>query len=220
MLQGFLLYFQVVYGEENRVWRWIPDITWGTPINPHGPNPYVSPTTTTSGFPPAPIPPFITNTSPPSTPSSPANSWQGSAFSSLSKSVAAPTVAPTSCLKVRHMFDRQAMASRNPGMSRAGNTNAWVWQVKEEILQRCSVGNSAQILHIAVDTESSEGCVYIKAKNTEEAAKVFTALHGQWYAGNLVTVKYMREERYHDRFPDSRHQHITLKPASNKLKPL
>jgi membrane protein Man1 len=134
--------------------------------------------------------------------------------------VAAPTVAPTSCLKVRHMFDRQAMASRNPGMSRAANTNAWVWQVKEEILQRCSTGNSAQILHIAVDTESSEGCVYIKAKNTEEAAKVFNALHGQWYAGNLVTVKYMREERYHDRFPDSRHQHITLKPASSKLKPL
>jgi hypothetical protein len=39
-----------------------------------------------------------------------------------------------------------------------------------------------------VDTESNEGCVYIKAKNTEEAAKVFAALHGQWYSGNLVSI--------------------------------
>ncbi len=39
-----------------------------------------------------------------------------------------------------------------------------------------------------MDTESNEGCVYIKAKNTEEAAKVFAALHGQWYSGNLVSI--------------------------------
>ena len=197
-------------------------MNWSTTINPHGPNPYVSPTST-PGFPPPPIPPFVTppNVAPPS----PVTPWQGSAFSSLNKSVAAPPVAPTSCLKVRHMFDKQTMAARHPNLTGISNTNAWVWQVKEEILQRCSSGNGngngngAQILHIAVDTESSEGCVYIKAKNTEEAAKVFTALHGQWYGGNLVTVKYMREERYHSRFPDSRNQTKSLIPAT-KLKPV
>jgi len=78
----------------------------------------------------------------------------------------------------------------------------------------------AQILHIAVDTESNEGCVYIKCKSTDEAAKVFSALHGQWYAGNLVTVKYMREERYHERFPDSKHHTNPLRPAPPKLKPI
>ena len=42
--------------------------------------------------------------------------------------------------------------------------------VKEEILRRCS---EATILHIAVDTQSEEGTVYIKTAGMEEAGKVF-----------------------------------------------
>lgn len=208
---------QTVYGEENRVWRWIPDMTWGAPINPHGPNPFViSPTTSTAVFPPPPVPPFVTPApSPPMPPttSSSSSAWQGPAFSSLNKNVAAPAVAPTGCLKVRHMFDRQSMLARYP--PGRNSQTAWMWQVKEEILQRCS---SCSIVHVAVDSESNEGCVYIKARSNDEAAKVFGALHGQWYAGNLVTVKYMKEERYHERFPDSRHQQTPLRPAAKMKK--
>ena len=43
-------------------------------------------------------------------------------------------------------------------------------QVKEEILRRCSEAN---ILHIAVDTQSEEGTVYIKTAGMEDAGKVF-----------------------------------------------
>ena len=77
----------------------------------------------------------------------------------------------------------------------------WVLAIKEEILRRCS---NSSILHIAVDTESVEGTVYIKTSSPDDAGRVFRALHGQWYRGQLVTAKYLRLERYHERFPDSR----------------
>ena len=60
----------------------------------------------------------------------------------------------------RHTGDRNA-AHQGPG---------WVTQVKEEILRRCSDSN---ILHIAVDTQSEEGTVYIKTAAMEDAGKVF-----------------------------------------------
>lgn len=108
--------------------------SWGTPINPNGPNPYVSPTSSSPTFSSS----FLTSPTVPHTMNvSPSPSWQGSAFASLNKNVAAPAVAPTSCLKVRHMFDRQSIIERN---RRGGSTTAWVWQVKDEILQRCSSG--------------------------------------------------------------------------------
>ena len=111
--------------------------------------------------------------------------WQGAAFNSLNRNVAAPTIAPTSCLKIRHMFDLQSVTSQSPrnrgGNGSPQNTNTgWIWQVKEEILRRCASTNPpALVLHIAVDTESTEGCVYVKAKSTEEAGKVFRILHGK-----------------------------------------
>ena len=46
----------------------------------------------------------------------------------------------------------------------------WVTLVKEEILRRCA---EAAILHIAVDTQSEEGTVYIKTAGMEDAGKVF-----------------------------------------------
>ena len=48
--------------------------------------------------------------------------------------------------------------------------NNWVNLVKEEIVKRCTEAN---ILHIAVDTVSDEGTVYIKTGSLEDAGKVF-----------------------------------------------
>ncbi|TRY62605.1 hypothetical protein TCAL_03996 [Tigriopus californicus] len=185
---------QKVFAEEHAVWQWLPDIQW-SPMNQHGPNPYLSPHSSFVHTPPASpmhnLPPVST------TPQ-----WQGSAFSVLNRNVASPAVAPTSCVKVRHMFDSTVQKS-GPG---------WVWQVKEEILRRCA--NQAKIYHVAVDKESHEGCVYIKCGSTDDAGSVFKTLHGQWYRGHLVTVKYLREERYHERFPDARFQKNPLKPQT------
>lgn len=80
------------------------------------------------------------------------------------------------------------------------NQPDWSNAIKRDILNRCK---DAKILHIAVDQESKDGIVYIKAMSTEDAGKVFTNLHGQWYKSQLVTAKYLREDRYHQRFPGS-----------------
>jgi len=173
---------QKIFGEDFRVWQWLPEMTWspGSPPS-HGPSPPSTPsspsTTTTSN--PWPYVPTTQGEV----------GWQGCAFP-LGKQVAAPIAPPTSCLKVRHMFD--VLHQQGPG---------WVAQVKEEIILRCS---SAKIVHIAVDTTSEDGIVYIKTAGMEEAGKVFRCLHGQWYRGQLVTAKYLRLERYHERFPDAK----------------
>ena len=103
--------------------------------------------------------------------------------------------------RVRHLFDDSFKA-------KGGN---WVKQVIDEVLIRCCEAN---IFHIAVDTQSTEGCVYIKAKNTEDAAKVFKTLHGQWYRGNLVTAKYLRDERYLEKFPDAQYHQTPMQPGN------
>eukprot|EP00095_Tigriopus_kingsejongensis_P008817 maker-scaffold1296_size49803-snap-gene-0.16 protein:Tk08817 transcript:maker-scaffold1296_size49803-snap-gene-0.16-mRNA-1 annotation:"inner nuclear membrane protein man1-like" len=178
---------QKIFSEEHAVWQWLPDLQW-SPMNQHGPNPYVTPHTM------APPTSFV------HTPVSSASpQWQGSAFTVLNRNVASPAVAPTPCVKVRHMFDSTLQKS-GPG---------WVWQVKQEILRRCAA--QAKILHIGVDIDNQEGCVYVKCGSTEDAGSVFKTLHGQWYRGHLVTVKYLREERYHDRYPDARYQKHPLK---------
>ena len=204
---------QILYGEEHKVWQWIPEVSWN-PMSHPGPNPYVAPlhviasssSTTTptivNQHPQSPMmkSPMITAAAA-HTPTSSSSKWQGSAFNSLNHNVAAPSIAPSCCLKVRHLFDKAIKAKGAH----------WVRLVSDEILNRCS---AASICHIAVDTESNEGCVYIKAKSTDDAAKVFKTLHGQWYRGNLVTAKYLRDERYVEKFPDSKKHHSSMRPGA------
>jgi len=191
---------QHIFGEEFRVWQWLPDLACGPPPRTRSPG---SP----SSSPRSPV--RAPSMGSPQTPATPQNQWphvptttvpgwQGEAFTH-NKQVGAPLAPPTSCLKVRHMFDAQ---HQSPG---------WVNEVREEILRRCA---QAKILHIAVDTQSEEGTVYIKTLSTEEAGKVFGCLHGQWYRGQLVTAKYLRLERYHERFPDSKNSFVPMRPSN------
>lgn len=230
-----------VCGEEHRVWQWMPDIHWSpAAVSPGMPNPFVpfpppppiSPHHFASAQPPPPpastgrsmplqppLPPaslgsVTAGCGLPATPPPPAAAlWQGSAFSALNRNVASPAVAPTSCLKVRNLLTQRSAGGGGGGIGGIGS--AWMWQVKEEVLRRCcSAPNSPNIVHIAVDTQSAEGCVYIKCLSSDDAGRVFKTLHGQWYRGELVSVKYLREERYHERFPDARYQVTALKPQS------
>ena len=98
---------QVIYGEENKVWQWIPDVQW-SPLSHPGPNPYVAPlhmvhsqpstpmsTSTTSSLSKIPLQSTPKSILSSSSLSSPASRWQGSA----TRNIGAPCVAPTSCLK-------------------------------------------------------------------------------------------------------------------------
>ena len=47
-----------------------------------------------------------------------------------------------------------------------------------------------------------------------EAGAAFKLLHGAWFSGHIVSVKYMRPERYWERFPGTERANITLRPSS------
>ncbi|KAJ8921168.1 hypothetical protein NQ315_013640 [Exocentrus adspersus] len=111
-------------------------------------------------------------------------SWQGQAFETQVGSVNSLPCSPTPCLKIR-------------GMVEDGDRNTHI--IREAVLSKCA--HQCRILHCAVDTNSN--CVYIKCADPKDAAIAYRNLHGWWYAGHLVTVKYLRLERYMQRFPDS-----------------
>jgi len=129
--------------------------------------------------------------------------WQGQAFSTDSSGVNSPPPYPlTQCLKVRNMFDTEVEVG-----------DCWPTRIQDAILEKAEGG---KIIHLAVDRGSREGCVYIKCSRPEEAGKVYRSLHGWWFDGNLVTVKYLRPERYHYRFPDSIIASVPLRPSNDK----
>ncbi|XP_011879893.1 PREDICTED: inner nuclear membrane protein Man1 isoform X2 [Vollenhovia emeryi] len=129
--------------------------------------------------------------------------WQGQAFETMEGSVNSLTCSPTPCLKIRHMFDPDVETEDD-----------WETRVQDAILEKC--GDGVKILHIRVDIGSREGCVYMKCMSQEDAGKAYRALHGCWFDGNLVTVKYLRLERYHERFPDAARCVTPLKPSNNQ----
>ncbi|KAI1732854.1 LEM domain-containing protein [Ditylenchus destructor] len=46
-----------------------------------------------------------------------------------------------------------------------------------------------------------ESIVYLMLRNLDEAKRAFMAFHSHWFNGSLLTVKYVREERYLERYP-------------------
>lgn len=114
-------------------------------------------------------------------------SWQGQAFETQEGSVNNLVVSPTPCLKIRHMFDKN------------DNNSLLRVKIQDAILEKCD--SHCNILHIDIDRTS--GCVYVKCASPTDAGVVYRSLHGWWYEGRLITVKYLRLERYMQRFPAS-----------------
>ncbi|KAF5294359.1 hypothetical protein FQR65_LT10812 [Abscondita terminalis] len=110
--------------------------------------------------------------------------WQGQAFETQVGSVNSLPCSPTPCLKIRGMIDDN---DRN------------MHSIREAVLSKCA--HHCLILHCAVDNTTK--CVYLKCSDQNNAAIAYRNLHGWWYSGHLVTVKYLRLERYMQRFPDS-----------------
>ncbi|XP_055986731.1 inner nuclear membrane protein Man1 [Sorex fumeus] len=132
----------------------------------------------------------------------PSKVWQGQAFHLDRRN--SPPNSLTPCLKIRNMFD--------PVMEIG---DQWHLAIQEAILEKCSDNDG--IVHIAVDKNSREGCVYVKCLSPEYAGKAFKALHGSWFDGKLVTVKYLRLDRYHHRFPQALACNTPLKPSNKHM---
>ncbi|XP_077565892.1 inner nuclear membrane protein Man1 [Stigmatopora nigra] len=129
----------------------------------------------------------------------PSKVWQGKAFPLDRRN--SPPNSLTPCLKIRNMFDPVMEVGEN-----------WDLAIHQAILEKCSDNDG--IVHITVDKNSREGCVYVKCLSAEHSGKAFKALHGSWFDGKLVTVKYLRLDRYHQRFPQAQFCSSPLKASS------
>jgi len=120
------------------------------------------------------------------------NGWQGDAFLRSDKL----SHSPTPCLKIRNMLDTERES-----------TQLDLIKIQNDILEKCCMSShgiqNQIILHIAFDNKSKEGCVYVKCVSNEGAGRVYQALNGTWYSGRLLNVKFLRSDRYLERFPDS-----------------
>lgn len=133
----------------------------------------------------------------------PSKVWQGKAFPLDRRN--SPPNSLTPCLKIRNMFDPVMEVGEN-----------WDLAIHEAILEKCSDNDG--IVHITVDKNSREGCVYVKCLSAEHSGKAFKALHGSWFDGKLVTVKYLRLDRYHQRFPQAQNCTTPLRASILHLK--
>ncbi|XP_032810249.2 inner nuclear membrane protein Man1 [Petromyzon marinus] len=129
----------------------------------------------------------------------PAKIWQGKAFHLDRRN--SPLHSLTPCLKIRNMFD--------PDMEIG---EKWHLSIHDAIMEKCH--DNGGIVHIEVDKTSHEGCVYVKCLSPEHAGKAFKSLHGSWFDGKLVTVKYLWLERYHQRFPHAVTSNIPMQPSN------
>ncbi|XP_054152889.1 uncharacterized protein LOC128951666 [Oppia nitens] len=139
--------------------------------------------------------------------------WQGQAFNNdhnvtAPQSVSTATngtpaskpsfAAPTSFLKIRNMFNEE---------TKLLNPNGWKNKIRSAVLEKISIaaksGNHG-VLHLEVE-DSPEGLVYVKCDSIESATDAFNALHGWWCQKKLVSVKFLKPDRYHQRFPVSTH---------------
>jgi membrane protein Man1 len=149
--------------------------------------------------------------------------WQGQAFSDINAEVRSGPrqsprtstenfIAPTPFLKVRHMFDAEAALIK---------PLTWKANVGDAILQKCSVNDdnsSHGIMHMMIDErDMAEGLVYMRCKDIPSASRVFTALHGWWCEKRLVSVRFLKEERYYSRFPEARNVIEPLRPQHSDV---
>ncbi|KAL3982838.1 LEM domain family protein [Acanthocheilonema viteae] len=118
------------------------------------------------------------------------NGWQGSAFDgSMRRSML--DQAPSHCLKLRGMF------------SSAKNYEAKYIDLKQALLQKIA---PVQPLHVYMESDSKEGVMFARFASLTDCSSAFKSLHGTWFNGQLVWAKFLRDERYEQRFPNALRQ--------------
>ncbi|XP_053967517.1 inner nuclear membrane protein Man1 [Anastrepha ludens] len=110
--------------------------------------------------------------------------WQSPAFDYANKIVNPPT----SCLKIRHMFD----------CSEANIPN--LKQIIEAALIE-KVGSRCCIQDIQIDKQSC--CVYVRCGSVVDAGLIHNEINGWWFDKRLISIKFLRLQRYLARFPNS-----------------
>ena len=115
--------------------------------------------------------------------------------------------APTRFLKIRNIFEKEGHFL-DP---------SWANKIKNTILEKTAIyveknglSDSHDILHIEIEDNPNEGLVYLKCASIPAATNAFHALHGWWCEKKLVSVKFLREDRYYQRFPQAKKANTPL----------
>ncbi|EAA04379.4 AGAP007422-PB [Anopheles gambiae str. PEST] len=124
-----------------------------------------------------------------------AKKWQSPAFDNSNK-IHDP---PTPCLKIRQMFDKYEV--NDPNLKTI---------VQDAILEK--VGGRCKIYDIQLDRSSC--CVYVRCASAKDAGIVHDEINGWWFDNRLVSIKFLRLERYLQRFPRSLAGPACLKPSN------
>uniref|UniRef100_A0A7G3AVM0 Putative transcriptional coactivator caper rrm superfamily n=2 Tax=Lutzomyia longipalpis TaxID=7200 RepID=A0A7G3AVM0_LUTLO len=123
--------------------------------------------------------------------------WQSPAFDKSNK-IKDP---PTACLKIRQMFEK--FEANNPNLKTI---------ITDAILEK--VGPKCKILDVQL--EKTACCVYVRCATPKDAGIVHDEINGWWFDNRLVSIKFLRLERYQSRFPKSTASAAPLRPSNSK----
>lgn len=123
--------------------------------------------------------------------------WMGSAFDKSNK-IKDP---PTNCLKIRQMFDKHE--ATNPNLQTI---------IQDTILYKLREKN-CKVYDIQLDLKTC--CVYVKTASCADAGIVHEEINGWWLDAGLVVVKFLKQDKYHQRFPNAINSTTSMQPSSN-----
>lgn len=124
--------------------------------------------------------------------------WQSPAFDKSNK-IKDP---PTECLKIRQMFDKHE--SSNPTLK----------QIIQDALLEKVAHTSCKIYDLQLDKQTC--CVYVRCASSKDAGIIHDEVNGWWFDSRLVSIKFLRLDRYLNRFPHAAAGPISLKPSNSK----
>lgn len=124
--------------------------------------------------------------------------WQSPAFDKTNK-IKDP---PTECLKIRQMFEKYEV--NNPNLKQI---------ITDAILEK--VGHTTcKIYDVQLDKQTC--CVYVRCATAKDAGIIHDEVNGWWFDSRLVSIKFLRLDRYLTRFPSSAVGTTCLKPSNSK----
>lgn len=124
--------------------------------------------------------------------------WQSPAFDKSNK-IKDP---PTECLKIRQMFDKHESSNSN------------LKQVIQDAILEKVAHTTCKIYDLQLDKQTC--CVYVRCASSKDAGIIHDEVNGWWFDSRLVSIKFLRLDRYLTRFPNASSGPTCLKPSNTK----
>lgn len=124
--------------------------------------------------------------------------WQSPAFDKSNK-IKDP---PTECLKIRQMFDKYEASNSNLKQI-----------IQDSILEKVA-HTTCRIYDLQLDKQTC--CVYVRCASAKDAGIIHDEVNGWWFDRRLVSIKFLRLDRYLARFPNASSGPTCVKLSNTK----